>query len=389
LPMKISGAIEGLVIDVGLLEEGKFPITALRSVAVSVEGNLFGGEFTGSLLAGIVPFDASGNAIPDSDLTTEAVDRVFFVGLEGGFSMAGIGGFTIRLGLSELGPLGVLITASVPGGILIDPTGITGLSLNDFVGGIEFFKSLPSITEPDQLRMPEFSVSPALDASTWLTTTKQQVIKQYQAVQADPSRGGFLAAFTSPMLITAGCKIFSQYTSEFMFNGQVQVKLSTDGKFLAVGKLNTFGGALSTTARMYMDISQIAKGNARVLFLADIPDQAQLLVIKGKLEMSFGLTTPVVVAGSPPVVDKPVASLVDPASGDTVGVNGLKTRGYVDVTFDTKEGTGLDASSVTDAGAELRLHLPDGTTIDLPGAATRPDGFTDSNRYRYTLPSTV
>ncbi|HND55899.1 MAG TPA: hypothetical protein PLV92_25960, partial [Pirellulaceae bacterium] len=31
----------------------------------------------------------------------------------------------------------------------------------------------------------------------------------------------------------------------------------------------------------------------------------------------------------------------------------------------------------------------DGTTIDLPGEATRPDGFTDSNRYRYTLPSTV
>ena len=37
--------------------------------------------------------------------------------------------FSIRMAFSELGPLGVLITASVPGGIPIDPTGITGLAL--------------------------------------------------------------------------------------------------------------------------------------------------------------------------------------------------------------------------------------------------------------------
>ena len=35
--------------------------------------------------------------------------RVFFLGIEGGFTMAGMAGFTIRVGLSELGPLSAFI----------------------------------------------------------------------------------------------------------------------------------------------------------------------------------------------------------------------------------------------------------------------------------------
>ena len=42
------------------------------------------------------------------DTVTPVADRIFFVGVEGGFEIAGMGGFTIRLALSELGPLGVL-----------------------------------------------------------------------------------------------------------------------------------------------------------------------------------------------------------------------------------------------------------------------------------------
>ena len=48
--------------------------------------------------------------------------RVFYLGLQGGFSMAGMAGFTIRIGLSELGPLQVFLNVEVPGGILLEPT---------------------------------------------------------------------------------------------------------------------------------------------------------------------------------------------------------------------------------------------------------------------------
>jgi len=71
--------------------------------------------------------------------TTPVADRVFFVGVEGGFSFSGIGGFTIRFAVSELGPLGVFLSASLPTGILIYPP--AGLTINDFSAGVEFFKT--------------------------------------------------------------------------------------------------------------------------------------------------------------------------------------------------------------------------------------------------------
>ena len=104
LPVKVSGAVEGVVFDVGLLLDGKFPITAMESVTVGVAGKLFGGDVKGSLLGGILPLDADGNRIPVNDETTPVADRVFFVGLEAGFQMPGVGGMSIRLALSELGP---------------------------------------------------------------------------------------------------------------------------------------------------------------------------------------------------------------------------------------------------------------------------------------------
>ena len=72
-----------------------------------------------------------------------------------------------------------------------------------------------------------------------------------------------------------------------MFNGEVIVKISTDGKFLIVGKLNFAADNISISGRLYADLSKIASGAATVLFLADIPDQVRLLTIYGKLKMGF------------------------------------------------------------------------------------------------------
>ena len=150
--LEFAGTIEGVVIDIGLLKQGKFPIIDIASIGVSVEGDLFGGQIKAALIGGILKLDANGQMIDTLDTTTPVQERVFFVGIEGGFSFSGVGGFTIRFAVSELGPLGVFISGSVPGGILLEPN--TGLSINDFSAGVEFFKTLPSIEYPEEATGP-------------------------------------------------------------------------------------------------------------------------------------------------------------------------------------------------------------------------------------------
>ena len=393
LPMKVSGAVEGLVIDVGLLLDGKFPITGMESFAVGLDGKLFGGKAKGALLGGIIRFDSEGNRIPENDNATAVEDRVLFVGLDAGFTMAGVGGFGLKMAFSELGPLGVMISASTPTGILLEPT--SGLTINDFVAGVEFFKSLPALTEPQQLRDTSLDASAEPDDGAWKAwqeSAEQQVVQQYQVIQANPNQAGFLTAFTEPMTITAGATIYSQYTSKYSFNGQVELRLSTDGKFLATGKLNFFGGALSTAAKLYANLSEIAKGNATILLLADIPEQFRFLVLQGKFQMAFQNDS-----GDPMEFDSdapddtslPVANLAGPANGSTVGLVTFRGRGYLDVSYLAKNGRTINADSITDPDDEFTL-LSDGTVLtigDSPTLLSDPDANPAIYRYTYSLPT--
>ena len=89
------------------------------------------------------------------------------------------------------------------------------------------------------------------------------------------------------MVITGSARIYSIYTSQAVFNGQVLVKISTDGKFLIIGTLNFADNNISISGRLYADLSQVTSGSVTVLFLADIPDQVRLLTLYGKLKMGF------------------------------------------------------------------------------------------------------
>ena len=93
-------------------------------------------------------------------------------------------GFTIRLGLSELGPLQVFINVELPGGILLEPN--TGLTINDFVAGVEFFKTLPSIDDPFALRSPDFQLPTQISVDHWLTSLQQQVARQAKTLARQP-----------------------------------------------------------------------------------------------------------------------------------------------------------------------------------------------------------
>ena len=146
---------------------------------------MFGGQIDAELIGGIVKLDASGNMIPDTDTTTPVVGRVFFAGLSGSFAMAGIGGFSIQLALSELGPLSVVLGVTLPTGITLDPD--TGLTINNFVGGVQFFQTLPSLTDPIQLRHPDAADARLADAGP---VARVGEAAGRQPVQGEPRASG-------------------------------------------------------------------------------------------------------------------------------------------------------------------------------------------------------
>ena len=160
--LEFSGSIEGVRIDPSLLAQGEFPIIGIDSLGVTVKGKMFGGTIDAGLVGGILRLDSQ---LPRRSASSTGPRRCTSgsstSACEGGFSMAGMSGFTIRLGLSELGPLSVFINVQLPGGILLEPK--TGLIVNDFSAGVEFFKTLPSIDDPFALRGSAFGLPTAHD----------------------------------------------------------------------------------------------------------------------------------------------------------------------------------------------------------------------------------
>ncbi len=284
-------------------------------------------------------------------------------------------GVTIRLGLSELGPLNVLINVEIPGGILLEPN--TGLTINDFTAGVEFFKTLPSIDDPFALRSPEFGLPTSQSADQWLAGLQQQVALQAKAIAANPALNGFTAAFTAPMTITGSARVYSIYTSQAVFNGQVIVKISTDGKFLIVGKLNFAGDAISISGKLYADLSRVSSGNVTVLFLADVPDQVRLLTVYGKLKMGFRNAAGEEVAfdvAAPPSLPSnstaPTVTVVDPApAGGSVDVNAVGGQTTIDVIYTPAPGASLDVASILESGTAFTVTGTgiNGATVTVSG----------------------
>ena len=372
--LQVSGSVQGIQIDPSLLLQGQFPIIGISAFGVTVKGNLFGGELDGGLIGGILKLDSGYNIIDPSDTTTTVAHRVFYLGLQGGFSIGGMAGFTIRVGLSQLGPLEAFINVEIPGGILLDPD--TGLTINNFSAGVEFFKTLPSITDPFALRNPEFGLPTQLTADQWLGQLQQQVAAQARATNGTAN---FFAAFTAPMTIIGSAEIYSIYTSQALFNGQVTVMISTDGKFMIEGKLNFANNNISISGKLYADLSQVSSGRVVILFLADIPDQVQLLTLYGKLQMGFENSSgqPVTFnVAAPPTspasaTTAPSAQLTDPgANGGTVDVSVANTQTanaqgfetdsttdqhYLDITYRAATGANLDYTSILASASKITI----------------------------------
>ncbi|MFO0878227.1 MAG: hypothetical protein U0840_12825 [Gemmataceae bacterium] len=414
--LDFSGSIQGIEIDVGLLQQGQFPITGIESMGVSVSGDLFGGKVNGGLIGGIIKLDSTGAEISPLDQITPIADRVFFLGVEGGFTISGQGGFTLRFALTEKGPLGVQVTGDLPEGILLEP--ISGLKLSGFSGGVEFFKSLPDAYKPEDLLDPNFAPAltnaSKLDADQWLQATRRQVIAQYNSLKENPVAGGFLAAFRNPLLISGGGQIVF-HTPESVLKINAEVRISVDPnldenfvplglpkvKLLLTGDILLFGGLQRSPARIFADLSKIEDGTAKLLLMAqDIPAGTNPLLLPVPIPMSLELRGAVSLKyfgpngeevdfyDDTPTPTSPTAQLIDPAQDGQISQGKLSQNRYVDVQFSPSPDATLDAASITDADPELVLVLPDGTRLTLGGAAVHPEGAAE-NVYRFTLPGTL
>lgn len=267
-----SGGVQGVRIDVQKLLAGEFPIVGITGLSAEVSGNFFGGDVELGLTAGIIRFDALNRVIPETDDTTPVADTVFYAGLSGSLTLSGLGQISMRLGLSDFGPLSFYIEAGIP--IVLDPQ--SGLAITNLRGGVDFGASLPDpltmgTTAKEHafaLRSPQFAPPAQQTITQWTAQLKQQIVNLKKNV--GPGNELSFADLTSQMLIRAGATLYDQYLSQNAFKADVDLTIDTSGKIFINGTA-TFGNSLSLKAYFYGDLSAIQGGTAKFLFLVDNP----------------------------------------------------------------------------------------------------------------------
>ncbi len=275
--LSVSGTVEGVVIDVGELKDGKFPITDLDTVAVSVSGGAFGGEVSGTLLVGILKLDADGNVVTSFDTDAVVAQRVLYGGVQAAFEFAGTSGFEIRIGLSELGPLQIYLGVSVP--VLLEP--ISGLSITDFRAGVTFSSTLPDITDPFAMKDSAFVPASELTVDEWIDQLETAVANQ----ATSGGSGDFWDVFNQPMIIQGGATLYSAYASTSTFRADIDVMFDTEGRVF-INARGTFADTFSMNYRLYANLTQI-QTSGTFLFLAEEPEDPTLITYYGALQFKF------------------------------------------------------------------------------------------------------
>ncbi len=390
--LSITGAVDNIQIDPALLAQGKFPIVGISGFAITIQGDLFGGQLDAGLVGGILNLDANNNIIAATDTTTPVAQRIPYFAIEGGFSFAGLAGFTIRVGLSSNGPLQAFISVDLPGGLLLDPD--TGLTLNDFSAGIEFNTTVTSLcnngqplTDPHQLSSCTMPSATAGSAAQWLAQLQQEIVAQAK------SGTTWANVFSKPMLIVGSAVVYSIYTSQLLFNAKVSLAFSTDGQILIEGQLNFADNQLSLGAYLYANLTQISSGGLNIMFLAQVPQQLQILVLYGQLQMGFEndagqpLTynvtgSSVAPASNPPSV--PTASLAAPYSGQSLSQADLTGEAWIDVTYSPFGGSPVDVNSVINNPQPFLLTDSNNDNLTLVGKPVLIDPSTNTFRYFFT-----
>ena len=90
--LTVAGYVENMVIDVGDLVAGKFPIKSFDAAALYVSGTMFGMTVSGGFVLGMIPVDATNHEVLDPTHHPLDVDHtLFYAGLSLSVNIAGIG----------------------------------------------------------------------------------------------------------------------------------------------------------------------------------------------------------------------------------------------------------------------------------------------------------
>jgi hypothetical protein len=343
--LMLSGSVTDAVIDVGKLSQGQFPVTSLGGFSVSAGGDLFGAQVSGALVAGIVNVDSSGNVVTTGS-STPVANSYFYGGIEASLDLAGLGGFTVMLGLSQLGPLDAFVEASVP--ILLDPD--SGLAVTNLYAEIEFDKTLPTLTSAKQIvNNPDLTSLNQLTVAQWQDQLASQV-----ATQAKQAASGSFNVLSEPMVIGGGATIYDEYASTYAFELTAGILFDTTGKIEATGTL-TIGDSVSLQGAIYVDLSTVTSGHVEVLTYLQFPSQAPIATVYGSLAIDV------------------TGTASDPATSFTITVTG-----EVDLTLPDLPGalqiigSASFTASTTEANFDFSLSGqvnldPIGNLIDLYG----------------------
>ena len=304
----VSGFVTDAVIDIGALEAGKFPITDIGSFGGSVTGKLFGLDLSASFIIGVVKFNAAGGVINqdgsvinvDGSVTatggdTTVAGSTFYVGVNGGATIEGLGGVTIYLGFSKLGPLEFYINAQFP--LLLDPD--TGLAIGGFSAGVSFNDSIQTPGKPTDLRTIAANLNPAnLTLSQWGDKLRMQTVAQYRATNGGTD---LTAAYSQPLVIQAGVTFYDAYLTEnaFKITGNIAIGIdpSNPNKVtILLSGMATFGDSVSFQAYVYaaIDGNPGAVTPFSTMFLLDSPASTPIESVGGSLAFTFtdGLGNP-------------------------------------------------------------------------------------------------
>ena len=316
--ISLSGFVQDAIIDVGLLQQGVFPITGISGAGIGASGDLFGAKVAAEVFVSVLDLDSNFNIVTDP--TSPAIaHRIFYGGLDGSIDLEGLQGFEVRLGLSELGPL--------QGFVRIDQTEIlepiSGLAVTGFRGGITFGKSLPSISDPHQLATDkDFQSADDLTLVQWkdqLAKSVQGIARQIGDNPVTPA-DAFLA-LTKNMTITGGATLFSAYATEGSFELDGDFLFDTTGKFAIRGNLS-LGDTFKVQGYAFADLSAIAAGTAKVDILADFPGSTdQLLSVYGQVEFDY-TGAPTTAPGGPTAPPSYPAGATAPQLGTGLSLNG-------------------------------------------------------------------
>ncbi len=291
--LELSGFVQDAIIDGGLLESGKFPITSIAGAGISVGGTIFGVEVKGSLFVATLKTDSGGNPLPDDAPQSEVANEYLYGGIDAAFNLLGESGFEIRLGISQFGPLDAYV--NVADTQILDP--ISGLAITNFHAGIDFGRTLPDITDPRSLLTdPGFSPPAQQTLTQWQAELKNQVANVAMLANGTVP----MSALATQVTIDGGATLFDAYATSDGFTLDGDVLFSTDGKLEAVGDL-TVGSELSLKGAAFIDLSKVASGKAQLLMAIQAPSQAPIATIYGGITFQYATQpTPVTQGSAPP-----------------------------------------------------------------------------------------